>query len=347
MTQHKVQGAVKDNIRQLISQFPTGFLLLNVETGELYAASERALTWLKLDGLPTQWGQWPVPLKEFQLSLEGPDVQRAEVTIPWPENPRTFGFNLSTVTLDNLGKVRVCLFSDITQIIQDRLALEQFKTAFVEIGSPEAQLTRLLLALPDLQNTLSTLAMLNHTCQHVLNLSDGASSSIQQVLAPHLTRMAQYLDAMSNRVGQLQGEPHPLNVRHVILEQALKSAWLLALDGQATLDSLPDSQTPVLADSVRLEQAIGLILRAQVLHATTEQKALHPSDWVPRLTVGLGNVSLLWKQLLVIDGPAIELASRLLGAMGMQLEPYYEGDKVKGLSLMAGRWCQDTLPEAD
>ena len=327
MLKNVVQGAVKDNIRQMISQFPSGFLLLNDQTGELYAASERAMHTLKLENLPTHWGQWPVPLKEFQLSLEGPDVQRAEVTIPWPENPRTFGFNLSTVTLDNLGTVRVCLFSDITPIIQDRLALEQFKTAFMDMGSAETQLTRLLLALPDLQNTLSTLAMVNQTCQHHLQQPNQANA--QQVLLPQLTRMAQHLDDLSHTLARLHGDPHPLNVRQVVLEQALKASWILVFTGQAALTAMPDSHTPVLADSIRLEQAIGLILKAQTLQAL-------PHQLVPTLDINASAVSLTWQNLGQPDERTLQLASQLLTAMGMQLVV-----TPQTLQLTAGLWCRD------
>jgi hypothetical protein len=328
MLKNVVQGAVKDNIRQMISQFPSGFLLLNDDTGELYAASERAMSALKLDTLPTHWGQWPVPLKEFQLSLEGPDVQRAEVTIPWPENPRTFGFNLSTVKLDNLGTVRVCLFSDITQVIQDRLALEQFKTAFMDMGSAETQLTRLLLALPDMQNTLSTLAMVNQTCQQQLQQPETGANVL-----PMLTRMAQYLDDLSHTLARLHGDPHPLNVRQVTLEQALKSAWLLVFTGQAALDSLPDSHTQVLADSIRLEQAIGLILKAQ-------PQAM-PHQLVPALDRQETAVTLTWQNLGHPDNRTLQLAQHLLTAMGMHLAISHTS-----LQLTAGLWCQaDEAPQ--
>jgi hypothetical protein len=376
MLKSVVQDAVKDSLRQLIAQFPTGFLLLNDETGEMFAASDRAMLALKLDALPADWQHWPVALNEFRLSLEGPDVQRAEVTIPWPENPRTFGFNLSTVVLNNMGKVRVCLFTDITQVIQDRVALDQFKAAFIEVGSAESQLTQAMLQLPAITHTLSHLTVLVQNCQHQVETATGLQP-LQTDLQQQLPRLVQQLATLSGQLTRLQGEAHPLNIRPVSLGAAYRSALqqVVASDvtlhklgtGTFTLKTLPVlpqnsgfDATMILADSIRLEQALALILQgllkallkthlpphnALPLHnpqatAPTEPDDDHllPTLLSPQLSETPMAYQFTWA-LRGVEGacadlPEFVMAQKVLMAMGLTLAVTAEA-----LTLTMGRWC--------
>jgi hypothetical protein len=330
MLKSEAQQAFTQNLQQLIALFPTGFFLLNDDTGELYAASQKAMSWLKLENLPTAWANWPVSLHEFQLALEGPDVRRAEVTIPWPENPLTFGFNLSTVKLDELGQVRVCLFTDITQVIQERLALEQFQLAFVETGSAESQLDQLKLALPSVMTTLSALAIEVEQC-HALAQTLNQPQDAPQQMGLLTGRLMQRTRQLADQFMAMQGEPLPQNIRQIELAEVVQSAWQLATQAPVPEGlTLPTGEWPVLADSIRLEQALALLLKGFAI-----QQPNNPDQWVPVVQVQPNQVVLQWGFTLNPSGVHAVLAHQLVQTMGGQVQ-----HNPNGVSVHLGRWWQ-------
>lgn len=115
-----------DILHSLFDTLPSGLLIFKPD-GTVVRMNQRAKELLLLDEPPKSIGDFPYYLEVLKPILLDTlmDIYREEVTLHFPEfsEPIIIGYSVKC-----LGDLRILTFSDITQVVQNRLALERIQS---------------------------------------------------------------------------------------------------------------------------------------------------------------------------------------------------------------------------
>lgn len=116
----------------IFETLPSGLLLFEADGNIIRMnAKARELLGLPESSAPSHFEEWPAwldPLRAALLSADA-DIYRGEVTLRFPEREEenTLGFGLRLIEKEHGDAIRILTFSDITQVLKDRLAMDKIK----------------------------------------------------------------------------------------------------------------------------------------------------------------------------------------------------------------------------
>lgn len=257
----------------IFETLPSGLMLFEAD-GEIIRINGKARELLGLSGetVPKGFEAFPaylMPLSELLMAAKS-DINRGEVTLRYPgrEEETTLGFSLRLIEKKHGEPTRILTFSDITQVLKDRLAMDKIKDELSQSRKLASIGTMIAGVAHELNNPLAGISMstsllkmnLERLCKQPLSAEDPKlADSLEKALA-EVAKIARSCDRAAVLVGDLlayskptQLELQPVGLVEMVADivNALKSHPQFS---QFTFRLAPQEERMVLCDRVKLEQ---------------------------------------------------------------------------------------------
>ncbi len=257
----------------IFETLPSGLLLFEAD-GDIIRLNAKARELLDLPDAftPRHFNDLPeylAPLRAALLSAQA-DIHRGEITLAFPEREEetTLGFGLRLIEKAQGDPVRILTFSDITQVLKDRLAMDKIKDELGQSRKLASIGTMVAGVAHELNNPLTGISMSASLIK--MNLErlkkqpaarehPALLESLEQALA-EVGKISRANERAAVLVGDLlayskptQLELAPLHINELVAEivGALKSHPQFS---QFTFHLSPHADRLVLCDRVKMEQ---------------------------------------------------------------------------------------------
>jgi signal transduction histidine kinase len=282
---HNAEGtdfAFKDMMNSVLESLPSGLIILDANE-TLIKINRRASEMLGLDAT-THYGRLEelppamAPLVQL-LQTTQEDQMRAELVLVLPTRPEeesTLGYTLKTVVVDDGTAFKVFIFTDITTILKDRLAMDHIKEELFQSKKMASVGTMITGVVHEINNPLTGISMSTELTRlslerlhqqiseihasgtpldatMILNALNQAMTEVGKVDAASKKLAALVSDLLNySRPAQLSLTPYPLAK---LLEECI-SAVKTHPEFKAVTFSyrLCSPEVQVLSDRVKLEQ---------------------------------------------------------------------------------------------
>ena len=311
----------------LVETLPSGLLLFEADGGILRMnAKARELLALPADASPGHFMELPEylePLIELLSSADG-DITRGEVALQLPsrDEPSTLGFNLKRMQKREGGEpTRALTFSDITQVLKDRLAMDSIKDELSQSRKLASIGTMIAGVAHELNNPLTGISMSTSLIklnlerlqqQPVTKENQKLADSLTQALA-EVGKVAASTERAAVLVGDLlsYSKPVQLDFQPISLPDMLADI-MAALRSHPQFSQFTFKQAPVtvppahhivLCDRVKMEQVFYNLFK----------NACDATEGKGELTVSFSEAALQGQPAIVAhvvdNGPGIDTAT--------------------------------------
>lgn len=255
---------------------PSG-LILYAPNGDIFRINKRGKFLLGLadDIVLDNLQNFPAYLNPLKLLLVDAhkDIHRAEVKLhlpAWPDEEATIGFSLTILEASN-QKIITCTFSDITQVLRDRLSMEKIKDELAQSKKLASIGTMISGVAHELNNPLTGISMSAELSRMNLErLQKNPDLALIEKTLGEIEKISRSCQKASQLVDELMSYSRPTQLKTEIVPiDSLVEEVVTATKSHPSFSQYSmsvekpefDQPLPVRVDRVKLEQVFYNLLK--------------------------------------------------------------------------------------